>query len=460
MLKKYIGNKAFYKSAFAIAIPIIVQNGITNFVSLLDNIMVGQLGTAQMSGVSVVNQFIFIFTLTLVGATSGAGIFTAQFFGSQDHKNIRYTFRFKFIACAIVGVVGIVILLLGGAPLINTFLQGEGSPEQVQLILQHGLDYASVIVWGMLPLAIYFAYSTHLRECGQTTVPMVSGIVAVFVNLIFNYILIFGHFGAPALGVKGAAIATVISRYTEMLITVIWTHVNSKKHPFIKGAFRSPHVPLRLLGRISLKGAPLMVNEFMWAFGMTFLNRCYSTRSLDVVSATNISITVTNLTNVVTLALGVTIGIIMGQMMGSGKPEEEVRDANRKLVTLSVFMGVVFAIVLAIIAYPFPKLYNAEPQIQLLATQLMLIMAIMKPFDTYMYAGYYTMRSGGKAWITFAYDSGYVWLVTAPVVYCLCRFTNITILPLYAISLGTNLAKCVAGYFLLRKGNWIQNLTK
>ncbi len=460
MRNRFIGNKAFYKSAFAIAIPIIVQNGITNFVSLLDNIMVGQLGTAQMSGVSVVNQFIFIFTLTLVGATSGAGIFTAQFFGSQDHKSIRYTFRFKLICCLIAGILGMVILLLGGTPLINTFLQGEGAADQIQLTLEYGLDYASVIVWGMLPLAVYFAYSTHLRECGQTTVPMVSGTVAVFVNLIFNYILIFGHFGAPAMGVKGAAIATVISRYVEMLITVIWTHCNSKKHPFIQGAYRSIYIPLQLLGRISLKGAPLLVNEFLWAFGMTFLNQCYSTRSLDVVSATNISITITNLTNVVTLALGVTIGIIMGQMMGSGKSEEEIRDTNRKLIALSVFMGVVFAIVLAGIAYPFPKLYNAEPRIQLLATQLMLIMAVMKPFDTYMYAGYYTMRSGGKSWITFAYDSGYLWVVTAPIVYCLCQFTNIGILPLYAISLGSNLLKCFAGFYLLRKGDWIQNLTK
>lgn len=460
MLKRYIGNKAFYKSVFAIALPIIIQNGITNFVSLLDNIMVGQLGTPQMSGVSVVNQFIFIFTLTLVGATSGAGIFTAQFFGSGDHKNIRYTFRFKLICCAIVGIVGILLLLFAGTPLINTFLQGEGTADQIQQTLQYGLDYASVIVWGMLPLAIYFAYSTHLRECGQTTVPMVSGIVAVFVNLIFNYMLIFGHFGVPAMGVKGAALATVLARYAEMLITVIWTHAHSKQHPFIKGAYRSVHVPIKLLGRMSLKGAPLLVNEFMWSFGITFLNQCYSTRSLDVVSATNISITITNLTNVVTLALGVTIGIIMGQMMGSGKSEKEIRDANRKLIALSVFMGAVFAIVLAIIAYPFPKLYNAEPHIQLLATHLMLIMAFMKPFDTYMYAGYYTLRSGGKSWITFAYDSGYLWVITAPLVFCLSRFTSIDILPLYAISLGTNLLKCFAGAYLLRKGNWVQNLTK
>lgn len=460
MGKRYIGDKAFYRSVFAIAIPMIIQNGINNFVSLLDNIMVGQLGTAQMSGVSVVNQFVFIFTLTLVGATSGAGIFTAQFFGSRDHQSIRYTFRFKVIACLVIGVLGIGILLLGGIPLISTFLQGEGEPEQIRATLQYGLDYASVIVWGMLPMGLFFAYSTTLRECGESKVPMIAGTAAVFVNLFLNYVLIFGHFGLPAMGVKGAALATVIARYVELLVALVWTHLNGKKHPFIQGALRSAYIPAQLLGRISLKGTPLLFNEFLWAFGLTFLNQCYSTRSLDVVSATNICTTISNLANVVTMALGVTIGIVMGQMMGSGRPEQEIRDANRKLVALCVFMGVIFGALLALIAVPFPRFYNAEPRIHALATKLILIIAIMKPTDTYMYSGYYTLRAGGKTWLTFLYDGGYVWLVTVPVVYVLSRFTDIDIVPLYAISFSTNLIKCVVGYFLIRKGNWIQNLTR
>lgn len=460
MLKRYIGDKAFYRSVFAIALPIIIQNGITNFVSLLDNIMVGQLGTAQMSGVSVVNQFVFIFTLCLVGATSGAGIFTAQYYGSEDHAGIRYTFRFKMISCLIIGVLGVCVITLFGTPLINTFLQGEGSPEEIQLTLNYGLEYISVIVWGLIPLSVYFAYSSTLRECGQTTVPMISGTAAVFVNLGLNYVLIFGNFGAPAMGVRGAALATVISRYVELGITVLWTHFNSRKQPFIKGAYRSAYIPGTLLKKIAVKGSPLLVNEFMWAFGTTFLNQCYSVRSLDVVSATNIASTISNLSSVVTMALGTTIGIIMGQMLGAGKSETQVRDTNRKLMALSVSMGVVFAGVLALIAGPFPKMYNVTGAVQQLATQLILIVAIMKPTDTYMYCGYFTLRAGGKTWVTFLYDGGFVWLVTVPIVYCLSRFTTVPIVPLYAISMSTNLIKCVAGYILIRRGDWIQNLTE
>lgn len=460
MRNKFIGDRAFYRSVFAIALPIIIQNGITNAASLLDNLMVGQLGMAQMSGVSVVNQFIFIYTLALVGATSGPGIFTAQFFGSRDHEGIRYTFRFKAIACLIMGILGVCALQFYGTPLINTFLQGEGTAQAKEATLGYGLEYISVMLWGMIPLAIYFAYSSTLRECGQATIPMIASTSAVLLNLVLNYLLIFGKFGAPALGIKGAAIATVISRYVEMLVVVLWTHTHSAKQPFIKGAFRSLQIPRELLGKIIVRGSPLMVNEFLWAFGITFLNQCYSTRGLDVVSATSITTTIANLTNVVNLALGLTIGIILGQMLGAQRPEQEIRDANRRLTFLAVAAGVVFGGVLAATALPFPKLYKASGQVHLLATQLMLVMAATKPMDTYMFAAYYTLRSGGKTWTTFFYDSGALWIVTAPLIYLLSNYTQLPIVPLYAMSFVPNLLKCFVAYFLIRKGSWIQNLTK
>ena len=460
MLKKYIGDKAFYRTVLAIALPIIIQNGITNLAGLLDNLMVGQLGTPQMSGVSVVNQFVFIFTLALVGATSGPGIFTAQFFGSKDHEGIRHTFRFKVLICLILGIVGICLLLFVGTPLINTFLTGEGTAAEKAQTLAFGLDYISALVWGLLPMSLYFAYSSTLRECGQTTVPMAASTIAVFVNLTFNYMLIFGKFGMPELGVKGAAWGTVISRYVELAIVVVWTHRHKLQMPFIQGAYRSFRIPGNLLGKILAKGSPLIVNEFLWAFGITFLNQCYSTLGFNVVSATSITTTIANLTNVVNLALGLTIGIVLGQMLGAQRPAEEIRDTNRKLTTLAVLAGVVFGGVLAIVAFPFPKLYKSSAEVHLLATQLMLVLAITKPMDTYMFAAYYTLRSGGKTWTTFFYDSGALWMVTAPLIFILSRYTDISIVPLYAMSFAPNLIKCVVAYFLIRRGSWIQNLTK
>ena len=237
MLRRYIGDKAFYRRVLGVALPIIIQNGITNFVSLLDNIMVGQVGTLQMSGVSIVNQLLFVFNLCVFGAVSGAGIFTAQFFGSQDHEGVRHTFRFKFLVSVGLVIVGTAVFLLAGQPLIRLYLQGDGDPRDVAITLAYGSDYLRIMLLGLLPFALASAYSGTLRETGQTMVPMVGGIVAVFVNLIFNYILIFGHFGAPAMGVRGAAVATVLSRYVELAIVAGWTHLKSGRNPFIEGFF-------------------------------------------------------------------------------------------------------------------------------------------------------------------------------------------------------------------------------
>ena len=212
MLQKLRADKQLYKRFLVVALPIIIQNGITNFVSMLDNIMVGQVGSLQMSGVSIVNGLMFVYSLCVFGASSGAGIFTAQFFGSGDHEGIRYTFRFKLLICTVLSLLCAAFFYAFGTPLINLYLQGEGDPAEAAQVLQYGLDYLYMTFWGFVPFALSNAYASTLRETGQTTVPMVAGITAVFTNLILNYVLIFGHFGAPVMGVRGAALATAISR--------------------------------------------------------------------------------------------------------------------------------------------------------------------------------------------------------------------------------------------------------
>ena len=229
MFRQFIGDRAFYRRVLGVAIPIIIQNGITNFVSMLDNIMVGQVGTVPMSGVAIVNQLLFVFNLCVFGAASGAGIFTAQFFGSQDQEGVRHTFRFKIMVGLLLGAAGIGIFLTAGPPLINLYLTGEGSAKDAALTLAYGLRYLRVMLFGLLPFALSNAYASTLRESGQTVVPMLAGVAAVLVNLVFNYILIFGKFGAPALGVVGAAAATVISRYVELAIVAGWTHLTIRE---------------------------------------------------------------------------------------------------------------------------------------------------------------------------------------------------------------------------------------
>lgn len=459
MFHRYIGDKAFYRRVFGVAVPIIIQNGITNFVSLLDNIMVGQIGTISMSGVSIVNGLIFVFNLCIFGASSGAGIFTAQFHGSHDHEGVRHTFRFKFLICFAIALIGVALFLMGDRFLIGLYLTGEGDAATAASVLEEGVKYLRLMLWGLLPFALTNAYASTLKESGNTFVPMLAGISAVLVNLAGNYILIFGHFGAPAMGVEGAALATVISRYVELLIVAGWTHRNPEKNAFIVGAYRSFYIPGRLLKSIVIKGMPLLINEALWSSGMAIMNQCYSTCGLDVVPAMNISSTIFNLASVAFLSMGNAVGIIMGQMLGAGNSETEVRDANRKLIAVAIASGVVFGSLMAAISGLFPKIYNTTDEVRQLATYLICINACAMPFNSYTNATYFTLRSGGQTMVTFLFDSCFVWAVCVPLAYCLSRFTDLPIVPLFAICLSTDLIKCAIGAFMIKQGKWIQNLT-
>lgn len=460
MFRLQSDDKHFYRRVLLIAIPIIIQNGITNFVSLLDNIMVGQVGTLQMSGVSIANQLLLVFNLCIFGGCSGAGLFTAQFHGSQDHDSVRHTFRFKLLLCALLSVLGCGIFSLGGKSLIGLYLQGDGTAQDAALTLGYGMDYMRIMLIGLLPFALTNAYASTLRECGQTVVPMAAGIAAVLTNLALNYVLIFGHFGMPALGVRGAAIATVVSRFVELAIVAVWTHRNAIRHPFIRGAYHSMHIPKPLFLSILRKGFPLLVNEFMWSSGMAVLNQCYSTCGLDVVPALNISTTLQNLCNVVSFAMANSVGIIMGQMLGAGTEEKEVRLANRRVIALSILAAVIFGGVTVALSGAFPRLYNTTNEVRALASSIICIVAVMMPFQAFTLSCYFTMRSGGQVLLTFLFDSCFVWICNVPLAFCLSRFTGISIIPLFIICQLPEFIRCVLGGYLVHKGVWIKNLTK
>ena len=451
-------DRAFYRRVFAVALPIIIQNGITNFVSMLDNVMVGQVGTVQMSGVSIVNQLMFVFNLCVFGATSGAGIFTAQFHGSQDTKGVRHTFRFKILIGLLLTVVGLAVFLLGGKSLIGLYLTGDGDAADAVQTMEYGWRYLLVMLTGLLPFALANAYSSTLRETGQTAVPMVAGIIAVAVNFTGNFILIFGHFGAPKLGVVGAAVATVISRYVELAAVAGWTHLHGKVCPFIVGAFRGFWIPAGLMKKIIIKGMPLLANEAFWSVGIAVMNQCYSTRGLNVVAAFNIATTISQLSSVVYLSLGNSVGILMGQMLGAGLPEEQIRRDNKRMVRLSVGSCLIFSFLLIGLSGLFPRIYNTTEDVRTVAAGLICITAVMMPVNSYNNVMYFTLRSGGQTFITFLFDSGFTWAVSVPVAFCLSRFTNLPILPMYAICVGVDVFKIVVGSYLLKKGVWIRRI--
>lgn len=457
VLKKYIGDRKFYKMVLLVAIPIMVQNGITNFVSLLDNIMVGQMGTEQMSGVAIVNQLMMVYNICIFGAVSGAGIFGAQFFGKGDHEGVRYAFRFKIVVCLILAVVWMLIFYFAGGDLIRLFLHDGSGAGDIDETFRYARQYLLVVMPEMIPFAISQSYSQTLRETGETILPMKAGIVAVCFNLFVGYGLIFGQFGFPQLGVFGAAVATVLARIVEAMIVVIWTHRHQQKNIFIKGAYQNFRVPPALAKQIVIKGLPLLINETLWSAGMAFLVQCYSTRGLAVVAGLNISGTVSNLFNVVFIAMGSAIAIIVGQLLGAGKMEE-AKDTDRKMIAFSVFCCIIIGGCMMLIAPYFPRIYNTTDKVRSLATHFIMVSSLCMPIYAFMHACYFTLRSGGKTIITFLFDSVYVWVVDIPLALILTRFTGIPIFPIYLSCQLIEIVKCGIGYVLVKKGVWINNM--
>lgn len=457
--KKFIGDKAFYAMVLAIAVPIMVQNGITNLVNLLDNIMVGRLGTEQMSGVSIVNQLIFVYNICIFGGVSGAGIFTAQYFGQKDSEGVRYTFRFKLWMTTILTVGAILLFLFCDDLLINLYLSGSSDGGDLLAALEYGKKYLRIMLIGLPAFMILQVYASTLRECGETVVPMKAGMAAVLVNLVFNYFLIYGKFGFPQMGVAGAAIATSMSRYVEAAIVVLWTHKHTDAHPFAKDLYHSLTLPAPVAKKIFIKGMPLVINEALWSAGIAFLMQCYSVRGLNVVAGLNIANTVHNLFKVVFLALGNSVAIVVGQLLGAGKMEE-ARDKDNKMIAFSVMSCVGVALVMISLAPVFPLLYNTSAAVRHQAMVFMIAQAIFMPQEAFIHATYFTLRSGGKTVVTFFFDCVFLLLVNLPVVFMLSRFTQIPAHYIYVCCQVVDWIKCVIGFILVKRGVWIQNIVQ
>ncbi len=457
ILKKFVGDKAFYKMTLTVAVPIMIQNFITNFVSMLDNLMVGSLGTEQMSGVSIVNQLIFVFNLAIFGALSGAGIFTAQFYGKNDDDGIRYTLRYKLIASVLLFLVALGVFLLFDDNLINLYLHESNDSGDIALTLNYAKEYLKVILWGLLPFCIAQIFSSTLRETGETVAPMMAGFIAVLTNCAFNWVLIFGKLGFPALGVVGAATATVISRYVECAVILIYVVKKKKRFLYFKGAFRSFSMPKRVFKDITFKGMPLLFNEFFWSLGMSLLSMAYSLYGISIVAGYSISSTVMNLASIAFISLGNSIGIIIGKQLGANKFKEAV-DTDRKLIAFSAFLSAIIGIVVFLIGDKIPLLYNTTEESKELAGYFIRVCAMFIPVHAFANATYFTIRSGGKTLITFLMDSVFIMCVSVPIAFSLYYVFKLPIWYTFPIVQCIDIVKVIIGLVLVKKRVWLNNI--
>ena len=454
---KYFGDKNFYKMTLTIAVPIIIQNLLTNLVSMADNIMVGQLGTNQMSGVAIINQLFFVFNLLVFGGMSGAGLFSAQYFGQKIHNGVRDVFRMKILIGIAIIAISLSVMIFLHEPLINMFLHEGSSSGNIQETFNYAKNYLYIMVIGIAPFVISNCYNTTLKESGQTVVPMKAGVLAVVFDIVLNYIFIFGKLGFPAMGVVGAAIATVISRFVECGYLVIYTHRHSNDYPFIKHCYRTLKVPGSLVKKIIVTGTPLMLNEFLWAGGLTLQTQALSTKGLATVGGLNICNTIGNISNCIFVTMGTTIAIVVGQLLGAGKLKEAKVTATR-MAAFSLLISFGMIIILGLLGPVFPHFYNTTDEIRELATKFIWAVAAATPFISLSNSEYFILRSGGKTIITFLFDSCFVCLVNVPVAICLTKFTAIHIVGIFFLVNMLEGVKALIGFIMVKKDIWLNTI--
>ncbi len=454
---RYFGDRAFYRKVAAIVLPMIIQNTLTNIVGLLDNVMVGRVGTLQMSAVAIVNQILFVYYLCIFGAVAGAGIYTTQFFGKKDENGVRYSVRFKLICVAVITLVTGILLLTAGSTLIGSYIAAGTEPDAAAATMGYARTYMLIMLTGFIPFGLTQIYAGTMRESGHTTVPMIAGIVAMAVNFVFNLLLIFGLLGFPRLGVAGAAIATVLSRCAEFVIVAVKAHSDKRSFGFFTGMYRSLYIPKNLLFPIFIRTLPLFMNEFLWSAGQARLLQCYSVRGLEVIAAMNIANTISQVFISVFLSMGNAAGILTGQQLGAGE-FDRARQTCSRMAVLSLLFSAVIGTLLFLLSPVFPAIYNTEQSVRDMATQCLRAVAVTAPLASFANTAYFVIRSGGKTFVTFLFDSCFTWVASIPVAYLLTRFTGLSAPVIYTCVLLLDFIKDMIGYIMIKKGVWIKNI--
>ncbi len=453
----FFGDRAFYRGVLSIVTPILSQNLVANAVFLLNNVMVGRLGTLQISAVGIVNQLLFIFNLCVMAVLSSAGIFATQYGGAKNEAGVRQCFRVKILMASALSAIFISIFWIAPQRFIAPFLEDAESAAARAETMRYALSYMRGMLPGLFAFSISQAYAGALREQGETRLAMVASFITVFVNLCLNYLFIYGRMGFPQIGVLGAALATTISRIVELGVLGIAAHRRKDRYRFLIGAYDNMHVNGLLWRSIAIRGFPLLANEFLWSTGIAMILKCYSTRGIAAVAACNIASNVNNLFAVVYIAMGNAVAIMVGQALGAN-------DIDKARALVWKLMATMFLATLAtcgIMLLSAPKIlgiYEAEHEVKETASAILRILALCMPLFSISHCCFFTLQSGGRTDITFLFDCVSTLVLNLGCAWIIARFTNLPIVPMYACIEGVGQLKDILGVTLVKKGIWAKHI--
>ena len=448
-MKTLFGTKEFYKKVGIIAIPIVLQQFIIASVNLVDNLMVGQLGEPSINAVTIVNQLNFVVMIVTFGVMGGAGIFTAQFFGAKKQDELKMSYRYKMAAAVLFSSTAFLLFILFGQTMIGWF---ASKSETISL----GMDYLNIVQFGVFPFIISLAITTTFRETGTTKPLLYISLFALIMNAAINYVLIFGYLGFEPMGVRGAAIGTVIARYIEMGLLYLLMIV--KKAPFYAKLFTIFSIPKSLTKKISLKALPLTINEVFWSVGQTMFIFAFSLRGETALAAMNVNNAVSQIVFVTFSGIATAVAVMVGNTLGENKLEEAESNAY-KLMMVAFLSAVVVGSLLFIMAPFVVGLYDISDQTYewaLITTRYNSVLIWLYSVNV---AIYFTLRSGGDMRSTVYADAGFTWVIMVPIALILAYFTNLDVTWLLLLVKGTELLKFFYALGLIKKKRWLQNLT-
>ncbi len=437
-----------YKRVLTVALPIMIQNFITALANLVDNLMVGGLGDEAIAGLGVANSIFFVLLVVLFGVSETFGIYIAQFHGAK-----KYEMRNKVLSLGVLMTVGLAIV---GVSVVLTFKQDlfllymdESAPIAL------GIEYMSIVAFAYLFIAFNISIGVAFRSIGQTRVVMKAGIIAIIINTILNFLLIYGIWFFPELGVKGAAIATLTSKIIEFLILL--TILNNNNEGLKYKMFAFLQLKSSLVYAIIKKAIPLSLNEVGWAGGMAIMMALYGAHSYQDLVAVNIAYTVGQLFFVSMDGIGFGIAIVIGHQLGSGDHDNVLTTAY-KIYFLGFFLGLIIMILFSCVAFIIPELYNIDQEVKQKATYVMIVMACFFPLFLLNTAFFFTLRTGGDTISILLFDGGIMYLLVIPLAFYIAYYTQLPIYTRYAILQLPEILKVGIGFYLVKRGKWIKNL--
>jgi putative MATE family efflux protein len=450
-VRAIFSGKAFYKSLFAIAIPIMLQNLINSFVNVVDTVMIGRLGTVEIAAVGLGNNVFFFYMIILFGISTGGAVFIAQFWGKRDIAGIRKT----------VGLGVMVSLFIGGVFTLAAALAPQriiGIYSEDPAVIATGAVYLRYLAPSFLPFAVAQAIALSLRSVEQVKTPMITTIAALSVNVVLNWLWIFGAGPFPAMGVAGAAMATSVSRFAEALLLV---GLSYRGKFAIAGSLRELFAFNRaFVTRFARIVAPVIINEFIWSLGVTMQNVIFARTHTDAIAAFNITGTVSQLTWVLFIGLGNGVGVLIGKKIGEGD-HDGARDYARRILCFAPLMAVGAAFVLIPISRLMPLIFKVNAEVLSTASMMMIVLACAYPwraFNMSMVVG--ICRAGGDTVFCAIYDVAFMWLVALPAAAIASFVFHVPFWVIFLLVLSEEFFKFIAGLWRFRSGKWLHDVTR